>query len=287
MGSSTTAVGSSPVRPRGVGGTPSATARAIQRSTRAWCHCRNATTASVRSAGRSRGRESSTPRSERPVTAGNRMRAWGSPGRVAGLTPGPPGPPRPSAPPPHPTASPGPPRTAAWRGSGRTAARAGPGTAGRTMPAPPVRPPARATVSTPSAAVRSWPPTSPANPGRDASRPGVLAQPGCMALATTPVPRSRRAHSRISATWARFARAYDLAPAYVAALVAQVVERQRLRVHAAGRDGDEPPVGALEEARQEPRDERERAQHHDREGALEALVGDLAGRDHRARRCPR
>ena len=49
-------------------------------------------------------------------------------------------------------------------------------------------------------------------PGSVAATPGVSAQPGCMAWNATPVPAIRRAHSRLSATCARLARAYAVTP---------------------------------------------------------------------------
>jgi hypothetical protein len=44
-----------------------------------------------------------------------------------------------------------------------------------------------------------------AKPGRAAARPGVAAQPGCIAANVTSEDGTRRAHSRISATCARLA----------------------------------------------------------------------------------
>ena len=48
-------------------------------------------------------------------------------------------------------------------------------------------------------------PGEPAEPGEGSSYPGGVHPAGCMAWNATPVPVNRRAHSRLSATWARLA----------------------------------------------------------------------------------
>ena len=62
-------------------------------------------------------------------------------------------------------------------------------------------------VSMPSAGVRSSGRITRWKPGSASASPGVSAQPGCIAVTATPLPCSRRAHSRTRATWMRFARA--------------------------------------------------------------------------------
>ena len=61
-------------------------------------------------------------------------------------------------------------------------------------------------VSMPCPGVRSTGPITRWNPGSVSASPGVSAHPGCMAVKATS-PRNRRAHSRMSATCARLARA--------------------------------------------------------------------------------
>ena len=62
-------------------------------------------------------------------------------------------------------------------------------------------------VSAPCSGVRSSGRRIRRKRGSAAARPGVSAQPGCMAWKATPVPAVRRAHSALSTTWARLTRA--------------------------------------------------------------------------------
>ena len=63
--------------------------------------------------------------------------------------------------------------------------------------------------------------------GSAAAIPGVSTQPGCIAWKATPVPARRRAHSRLSATWARLARAYAVAPRYPRAVTCHAAGSSR------------------------------------------------------------
>ena len=101
-------------------------------------------------------------------------------------------------------------------GRGRTAAGGGRGTAARRSLPRPGASPARRSCRCPAAGDRSSGRMTRWKPGSDSARPGVSAQPGCIAANATD-PRIRRDHSRISATWARFARRVRPRPVVVAA----------------------------------------------------------------------
>ena len=60
-------------------------------------------------------------------------------------------------------------------------------------------------VSAPCSGVRSSGRNSQSNRGSAAAIPGVATQPGCRAWNATSAAATRRAHSALSATWARLA----------------------------------------------------------------------------------
>ncbi len=159
------------------------------------------------------------------------------------------GPGRPSAPRHGPRAPGGPRRTGGWTGSGRTGGPGGPGTAGPRRARASGEAASQRIVSTPSAGVRSWPPTR----SREARQRG--GETGSVRPARVHRVRDDAGPGKPPRPFADERDLGALGPgvgagtAVGALLVRQVVERQGLRVHAARRHGHDPPVGALGQAR--------------------------------------